>query len=211
LKALSRIFPILILVFFVASVPQARAQGLSAWFGVGTAQAPALKGSGIDTFGDGNLQPTPPLGGTFASFGGDFMFRSYLGFGAEYAARFSRTPYAGLNYEPSFYDFNAVFMPLPKAARIVPELQAGIGGVNLQFYYNQQFCDAFAGCNTSNSFIESSNHFQVHGGVGVRFYLNHLVFIRPQFDIHYVNNFFQFGSNWVPQYSIAVGITTGRR
>lgn len=210
MKLLKRIAPLFLLVFFLGSVPQAKAQGFSAFFGVGNL-SDKTSGQRIDTFGDGNLYPTPGLGGLYASFGGDFMFRSYLGVGAEYAGRFSQAPYAGLNYEPSFYDFNAVFMPLPRAAKIVPELQLGVGGANLQFYYNQQFCDAFSGCSTSNSYIESSNHFQIHGGVGVRFYLNHWIFVRPQFDIHYVNNFFQFGSNWVPQYSIAIGISGGRR
>jgi hypothetical protein len=41
----------------------------------------------------------------------------------------------------------------------VPEFQAGLGGVNLKFYYSQQYCDIFAGCSTSNSYLESSNHF----------------------------------------------------
>jgi hypothetical protein len=209
LKHLSRIAPLFLLVICLGYVPQAKAQGFSVFFGVGTLQDSG-SGQQLDTFGDGNLYPTPRLGGTFASFGGDFMFRPYLGVGAEYTARFTQAPYAGLNYEPSFYDFNAVFKPLPKATRIVPEIQAGIGGANLQFFYNSKFCDAFSGCATSNQYIESSNHFQEHAGAGIRFYLNRWLFIRPQVDVHYVNNFFQFGSNWVPQYSVAVGIATGR-
>jgi hypothetical protein len=28
-------------------------------------------------------------------------------------------------------------------------------------------------------------------------------------DVHWVNNFFQFGSGWVPQYSVAVGYRFG--
>jgi serine/threonine protein kinase/Tol biopolymer transport system component len=35
------------------------------------------------------------------------------------------------------------------------------------------------------------------------------VFIRPQFDYHWVNNFFQFGSNSVPQFSASVGYSFG--
>jgi hypothetical protein len=200
-----RIAPVLLLVFCLLNAPQAKAQGFSAFFGVGT-MTDSASSQMIDTFGDGTLYSTPKMAGAFVSFGGDFMFRPTLGFGAEYSTRFSQGAYAGLNYRPSFYDFNAIWHPLPKLSRIVPEFQAGLGGVNLQFYYNQQFCDAFAGCSTSNQFIESSNHFQLHGGAGVRIYMNHYLFLRPQVDIHLVNNFFQFGSGWVPQYSIAIGI-----
>lgn len=94
--------------------------------------------------------------------------------------------------------------------RIVPEFQAGLGGVNLKFYTNQQYCDAFAGCSSSNSYLESSNHLQVHLSAGVRLYLKDSLYIHPQADLHWVNNFFQFGSSWVPEYGVAVGYTFGR-
>jgi len=29
--------------------------------------------------------------------------------------------------------------------------------------------------------------------------------------VHYVKNFFQFGSNWAPAYSVAIGYAFGRR
>jgi len=210
LKFLRRTTPFLLLILSTAYVSPAKAQGLSAFFGVGTAMDKS-SGQAIDTFQDGNFLATPGLGGIFGTFGGDFMWKRTLGFGAEYSTRFAQAPYAGLNYRPSFYDFNAIVHPVPRLLRVVPELQGGIGGANLQFYYNQQFCDAFSGCATSNQFIESSNHFQVHGGAGVRLYVTPHIFIRPQFDVHWVNNFFQFGSNWVPQVSLAIGISTGEK
>ncbi len=80
----------------------------------------------------------------------------------------------------------------------MPEFQAGLGAVNLRFYLNQNFCDSFGGCSNSNIFLESSNHFQLHLAGGVRFYVKGGIFVRPQIDGHWVNNFFQFGSNWVP-------------
>ena len=40
---------------------------------------------------------------------------------------------------------------------------------------------------------------------GIRFYVTPHFFIRPQIDAHWVNNFYQFGSNWVPEYGAAVG------
>jgi hypothetical protein len=212
LKLMGRMITLLPLIFLMAYAPSARAQGISAFFGVGTAQAKS-NGQLIDTFGpsDGDaLFPTPALGGLFAKFGGDVMINSSIGVGAEYSARFSQAPYAGLNYEPSFYDFNAIWHPLRKSRRIVPEIQGGLGGVTLDFYENQQFCDAFGGCSSSNQYVESSSHFQLHAAAGVRLYVTDSVFVRPQVDLHWVNNFFQFGTDWVPEYSMAIGVTFGR-
>jgi hypothetical protein len=131
--------------------------------------------------------------------GGDLMFMPHFGVGAESSFRMSQGAYAGLKYRPTFYDFNGIWQPFSGSKRIVPEFQAGLGGVNLKFYYSQQYCDIFAGCSTSNSYLESSNHFQLHLSAGVKFYVTHSFFIRPQVDAHWVNNFFQFGSSWVPE------------
>jgi hypothetical protein len=113
-----------------------------------------------------------------------------------------------LNYRPLFYDFNGIWQPM-RTSRFVPEIQAGVGGVNLRYSYNSTNCDQFTGCTTSNTFLESSNHFQAHFGVAARMYVTPHVFVRPAVDAHWVNNFFQFGSNWVPEYSVGVGYTFG--
>jgi hypothetical protein len=81
--------------------------------------------------------------------------------------------------------------------------------VNLKFYYPNSYCDMFVGCSTSNTFLESSNHFQTHLEAGIRFYATRHFFVRPQIDAHYVNNFFQFGSNWVPEYGASIGWSFG--
>lgn len=201
--------PILLTACF-AGANWAAAQSIDAYFGVGTARAPS-NGVPIDTFGTGTLYTPPALDGTFLKFGGTFMFSPHLGVGVESSFRAKQGDYAGLKYKPNFYDFNAVWHPFTTVHRVVPELQAGLGGVNTKFYYTQQYCDQFAGCSSSNSYLESSNHFQVHFAGGIRFYLNDYIFIRPQVDVHWVHNFFQFGRDWVPEYGAAVGYTFGRR
>jgi hypothetical protein len=188
----------------------ASAQGVDAFFGLSTARATS-SGVPIDTFGTGTPLTTPALDGVFLKFGGDIMFTPHLGAGVEASIRATQGDYAGLKYKPSFYDFNAIWRPVAAGSRIVPEFQAGIGGVNLKYYYSQQFCDQFAGCSTSNSFLESSNHFQTHFSAGVNFYVTNSVFVRPQVDLHWVHNFFQFGTDWVPEYGASVGYTFGRR
>lgn len=208
MKPIIRTFAMLLLLFGAAKFTDA--QNASVYFGVGSAHDSAT-GQPIDTFGDGTLFNTPTLGGPFITLGGDVMVRPKLGVGAEFSFRASQGPYAGLNYRPLFYDFNAIYQPLGNtSSRIVPELQGGLGGVDLKFYYSQSSCDQFGGCSTSNSFIESSHHFQLHFGGGVRLYVKGGIFVKPQVDVHWVNNFFQFGSNWAPEYSAAIGYTFGR-
>jgi hypothetical protein len=197
-------------MFSLALVLPASAQaGVDVFAGVGTTILDS-SGQSIDTFNTGSPFTTPRMGGTFGKFGGDFMVTPHFGLGAETDFRFSQGAYAGLNYRPLFYDFNGIWLPTAhRLKRVVPELQAGLGGVNLKFYFPQSSCNSFTGCSSSNSFIDSSNHFQVHLEAGVRFYVTSHLFVRPQVDAHYVNNFFQFGSNWVPQYGASVGWSFG--
>jgi hypothetical protein len=202
------VLPVLFILLF-GGVKFARAQSGDVYFGLGTS-IDKSSGQTIDTFGDGNLYSTPKMTGLFGSFGADFMFRPSLGIGGEFSSRFAQGSYAGLNYRSEFYDFNAIWLPILSSKKVVPELQAGIGGANLKFYYSQQFCDSFSGCSTSNTYLESSNHFQAHLGAAIRMYVKGGLFVRPQVDVHYVKNFFQFGSNWVPEYTVSFGYTFGR-
>ncbi|MBV8828942.1 MAG: outer membrane beta-barrel protein [Acidobacteriaceae bacterium] len=186
--------------------------GLDVLFGVSTATDSASPTS-IDPFNTGTFSTTPKLGGTFGKIGADYMLTPHFGVGGEYDFRFSQGNYAsGITYRPSFYDFNFIYMPTGhKFKRIVPEFQGGLGGMDLKFYYPSSSCDPLAGCNSSNTYLESSNHFQVHMEAGVRLYVTDHLFVRPQVDAHYVNNLFQFGSNWVPEFGGSVGWTFGER
>lgn len=196
------------LLTFGAGLADAQA-GLDAYFGVGAATAPS-SGQLIDTYGNGTLYGTPRLGGTFGKAGVDFLLTPHFGINGEADFRFSQGGYAGLTYRPTFYDFNGVWLPFgDRFKRVVPEFEAGLGGVNLKFYYPNSYCDAFAGCSSNNQYIESSNHLQLHLAGGVRFYLTHHVFIQPQIDARWVNNFYQFGSDWVPEYSASLGWSFG--
>ena len=55
-------------------------------------------------------------------------------------------------------------------------------------------------------FLVSSNHFQLHGAVGVKLYVKGDIFIKPQFDLHYVPNLTnQYGRNIVPEVTVSIG------
>jgi hypothetical protein len=197
-----------VLVF--GGVKFAKAQSGDVYFGMGT-DTDSSNGQIVQTYGPPTNYSTPEMTGLFGKFGAGYMFKPTLGFGGEYNFRFSQGSYAGLNYRPKFYDLNVIWMPLGNSRKVVPEFQGGIGGVNLSFYYSSQYCDLFAGCTTSNSYLEGSSHFQTHLSAGLRFYVKGGMFVRPQFDVHYVNNFFQFGRGWVPEYGVVIGYTFGRQ
>jgi len=210
LKRVTSLLPSLGILCFCPMLAHAQAN-LDAFFGVGTAQV-GSNNQQIDTFGDGTLYSTPHLGGAFGKAGGDIMLTPQFGVGGEVDFRFGQADYAGLKYRPTFYDFNGIWMPSKfRTSRFVPELQGGLGAVHLSFYENQQYCDQFAGCSSSSSYVEGSTHFQVHMALGVRAYLTDHIFVRPQVDVHWVNNFFQFGSGWVPEYGASVGYSFASR
>ena len=209
MKLFRSTLPVLIALCLGATFAHAQS-GVDVFAGAGT-MTDKSSGTSINTFGTGNFT-TPRLGGVFGKVGADAMLTSHFGVGGEADFRVSQGAYAGLTFRPTFYDFNAIWAPTGRSLkRVVPEIQAGIGAANLRFYAKQSFCDALAGCSNNNTFLESSNHFQTHLSAGIRFYATPHLFFRPQIDARYVNNFFQFNSNWVPEYSASVGWSFGER
>jgi hypothetical protein len=188
--------------FVMAQTPQA-----NLYVGLGTATN-SSNGQAIDTFGTGTFLNTPSMNGLFINIGGSFMLTPHWGAGAEVNWRAGQGDYAGLNYRPVFYDFNGVWQPI-KTRRFVPEIQGGIGGVAVRFSENQNECNQFVGCQTISLGSESSGHFQVHASVAARLYVTPHIFLRPAVDAHWVNNFYQFGSNWVPEYNMGIGYSFG--
>jgi outer membrane protein W len=205
-KYLRSCIPFAFLLSFGATLAHAQ-NGLDAYFGVGTMQA-SSSGQSIDTFGTGTPYGTPKLTGTFGKAGADLMLTPHFGLGGEADFRFTQGGYAGLKYRPIFYDFYGIWEPI-KSKKVVPQFEAGLGATSLRFFAPSSFCDQFAGCSSSNTYVESSTHFQTHLGVGLNFYLTDHIFLRPQVDAHWVNNFFQFGTDWIPEYSVAVGYRFG--
>jgi hypothetical protein len=180
------------------------AQDISAYFGLGTAMD-SSSNQQIDTFGNGVLYPTPEVTGLFATVGAEYMFSPHFGASGEFNWRTSQGAYAGLQYRPLIYDFGGVWQPIGRSGRIVPEIQAGLGGMDIKYYLNSSTCDQFTGCSSSSQYVESANHVQVHLSAAVRLYVTNHVFLRPAVDAHWVDGLTQFGSNWIPEFSLGVG------
>jgi len=208
---------LLLLIMFSGNLEHASAQGLSAYFGLGSANNPPGTTAGcpsqqiFDAF-NAACEPAPSMGGLFGVFGADFMVKPHLGINGEYSFRFAQADYlplAGIRYRPTFYDFNAVYQPLSAGKRVVPELQGGIGGAKVSLYFSQTACLVSA-CQTQSLHFASANHFLVHGAAGVKIYFKPNAFIKPQFDLRYVHNLNQqFGRNILPEYTISIGYSFG--
>jgi hypothetical protein len=164
----------------------------------------------IDTFGDGILYKTSSLGGFFTNFGANIMLYPHFGVGGQVAVQPAKSDYAGLQLRNTFYDINAIYAPVNTKKAMV-QLIGGLGAANMRFYYNSQFCNAFSGCTNQNQFLDSDNHFALHTGAAVQIYVTEHVFIRPQFDVRWVKNNFQYGTNWVTGGTIWVGYSMGDR
>ncbi len=221
-KLVARTTPMLLLLV-LSGTTLAKAQGFSGYFGFGAAtdssngqelECNTTTTAGCGPFGVPNPDIGPKLTGSFGIFGADFMWKKHLGFGGEYSWRFDQGPFApqeGVTYRPSFYDFNVVWHPIV-VSRVVPEIQGGIGGENNKFYFTQSGClSGSIACSTLSQYLSSSNHFQVHVSGGVRIYVKGNLYLRPQVDVRWVNNFVEFGSDFVPEYTVAIGYTFGSR
>ena len=221
-------------LLLVLSMHLAHAQSeFSLNLGFGTAQSPAT-GSGIE--GDPNsinffgaCQPgvssstcaaTKSLSGFMLGFGGNVMLWKHFGVGADVSFQPGKQDYvvfpssliaaggANLQSRTTFYDFDAIVQPV-KSKRASLQLLGGIGGANLKFYASGTTTDAILGTQSFSQTYGSSNHFQVHAGAGVNIFVTDNIFIRPQFDLHYVPNLSQFGRNAVTQESVWVGYRWG--
>ena len=193
-----------VLVLAFTPMRALRAQEVAPYLGFGAAYD-SSNGAQFDTFSDGNLHRTPNLVAFFAHVGASVFVTKNLGIGAELSWRLSKGDYAGIPYRPIFYNVDAIFRPARfTTTRLAPELRAGIGGARMRFLPDDDLsCAQVPGC-------PAANHFQQHVTVATPWFLTGHVFLRPAFDLHHVNNLSEFGSGWVPEYSVGIGYSLGR-
>ena len=235
LRQICRYLPLLSLVPFCVSLASAQS-AVDINVGFGGAWDSASK-TGIDfnsatglctsTYpADPYCQATKALSGFMLGFGGDVMFKPKFGVGIEYAVQPAQQDYAPLNASTnttvtsteipvkdrqSFYDFNAVYRPI-QTKRAALNIEAGIGGARTSLSYTQTSCVGAAVCASQSGAIGIANHFQEHIGIGAQIYVTDHFFIRPQLDLHIVQNFSgDFGSGFVPTAMVWVGYNLGSK
>jgi hypothetical protein len=187
--------------------------------------------SGLLTCTDG--AKTNALSGFMMGFGANLMLWKNFGVGMEVSFQPGKPTYASIPAEApllsagvevtggqpayllqsrtTFYDFNGIYQPV-NTHKATLQLIGGFGGANLKIYENQSSSGGLLGSASNSSlYAGSSNHLNLHGGVGVQIYLNDHMYLRPQFDIHYVPNLQQFGTKLVTQEMVWIGYTIGDR
>jgi hypothetical protein len=190
--------------------------GGSAWDsansgGIDNAASPNAFGSCTVGLGDSYCQSLPSMHGFFLGLGGDLMLFKHFGVGFETNFQPSRQSYGPLDSRQTFYDVNGIYAPIAtKRAALL--LEGGIGGARTSFSLTESGCVGTAVCSTSTEPVGAANHFQVHVGVAVQIFLTSHIFVKPEFDFHYVPNLTnQFGSDAVPEGLVWVGYSFGER
>ncbi|HUA20572.1 MAG TPA: outer membrane beta-barrel protein [Bryobacteraceae bacterium] len=179
--------------------------------GIDNANSINAYGACTPNSGDPNCQSLPGLSGFFLGFGADLMFYKHLGAGFSASLQPTRQNYGPLQDRQAFYDFDAIYAPIT-AKRYELRLIGGVGAAHTGFSISENGCIGTAVCSYQTEPVGTSNHFDVHVGVGVQVYLTDHVFIRPEFDFHYAPGLTdQFGRDSVPGGMIWVGYNFGER
>ncbi len=167
------IFAPVFAVLFLAQF--ASAQQGDAMFGAGTLLSSSASAAQQVT---GNVSER---GGTYLNISADVIFHKRFGVMWETAWRASQATYipGQINDRPILTDFNAMFQP-KLGKKVGLDLFGGIGIASTRFYYPfTTSCTYFNGCIN----YTSNHNFMQDAGVGIRYYVWHHVFVRP--EIHY--------------------------
>lgn len=194
--------PAVFVVAFLVMANLASAQQADIMLGFGTVTSPGASACGVSS-------PTcPEKGGVYPNIGADVIFHRRLGFAFDVAWKGGQGQYGGPGgqpFRPILYDLNAVLQPR-LSKKVGADLFGGIGWQSTRFYgYTPTSnCVYFGAC------YQSSNHFLVDFGGGIRYYFWHHVFVRP--EIHYyniINNTVDFSSNNIIRLGGSIGYTIG--
>ncbi len=145
-------------------------------------------------------------GGFYPSIGVDVVFHRRIGFNFETSWRGSQGLYVSDGfaspYRPILYDFNALYQPR-LGRKLGADLMAGVGGEDLRFY------TPYYSCSFTCTNYTSSNHFMEHIGGGLRYYVWHHVFVRPEVHYYHVENNLEFNSGNIFRVGASIGYTIG--
>ncbi len=150
----------------------------------------------------------PEKGGLYTTISGDVIFHRRIGFNFEANWR-AKQGLDGANggqfYRPLLFDFNGDFQPR-FGKKVGADLLGGIGWQSTRFY---QFTNTVS-CLDFNSCYVSNNHFLVHFGGGLRYYVYGHAFIRPEVHFyHILNNTDVFTNSNVIRVGASIGYTIG--
>jgi hypothetical protein len=185
--------------FFLAQF--ASAQQADIMFGGGTLLSPSSSSS--------SLNPSEN-GGAYLNIDGDVVgFKKRFGLNIGTSFRASQGDYGsgtGITFRPILTDFNALYQP-HLGKKIGLDIFGGIGVASSRFYVPQ-----IVSCNIGSGCINytSSNHFMEDLGGGIRYYVWHHFFVRPEVHYYHIqSNTDEFNSNNAVRVGASIGYTIG--
>jgi outer membrane protein with beta-barrel domain len=191
-----------VFAFFVLA-NLASAQQADAMLGFGTVVSPGAPSCGASV-----KFTCPEKGGLYINFGADVIFHRRMGFGFDAAWKGGQGAYGGKGgqpFRPILFDLNGVYQPRLNK-KVGADLMAGIGWQSTRFYGYQptSSCVYFGAC------YQSSNHFLVDLGAGVRYYVKGNFFVRPEVRYYRIfNNTSDFSSDNIIRVGASIGYTIG--
>jgi len=196
------VFVATLFAFFVLA-NLASAQQADAMLGFGTVVSPGAASCGASI----NFT-CPEKGGLYINLGADVIFHRRMGFGFDAAWKASQGAYGGTGgqpFRPILFDLNGVYQPR-LSKKVGADLMAGIGWQSTRFYGYQptSSCVYFGAC------YQSSNHFLVDVGAGLRYYVKGNFFVRPEVRYYRIfNNTNDFSSGDIIRIGASIGYTIG--
>lgn len=146
-------------------------------------------------------------GGTYINIDGNVIgFKKRFGINIGTAWRASQgTYFSPETFRPILTNFNGIYQP-KLGKKVGVDLFGGIGVASTRFYLQQITQCSFTGCINYNS----SNHFMEDLGGGIRYYVWHHAFVRPEVHYYHIqSNTDEFSSNNVVRVGASIGYTIG--
>lgn len=178
----------------------ASAQQGDAWLGFGT----VTQSGSCDVF----TFLCPEKGGLYPNIGADVIFHKRFGAAFDIAWRGGQGAYGGTGgqpYRPILWAFNGIYQP-KLSKKVGLDILGGIGFQSTRYYgYTPT-----TGCVYFGACYQSSNHFLVDAGAGVRYYFYGHVFVRPEVRYYWINNnTSDFTGNNLFRFGGSIGYTIG--
>jgi opacity protein-like surface antigen len=166
----------------------------------------ATLGSSSPASGGLNFQQPAEKGGSHINLSVDIVGFGHrrLGLSAETSFRLREASYAGYEtYRPILTDVNAFFQPR-LSKKLGLDLMAGVGVASNRF-------NLTSSCNLPGCInYTSSYHFMEDFGGGIRYYVWHNLFVRPEIRYYHIQNNVEFHSDNLVRVGASIGFTLGR-
>jgi len=193
-------------VFAVFLIPNlAFAQQGDAMLGFGTVVSPGAAACGESS---SSIFTCPEKGGLYMNLGADVIFHKRMGFAFDATWKAGQGAYGGTGgqpFRPILFDFNGDYQP-KLGKKVGADLFGGIGWQTTRFYGYQPT----SGCVYFGACYQSSNHFLVDLGAGIRYYAWGHVFVRPEVRYYKIfNNTADFTSGNILHVGASIGYTIG--